>query len=115
MDRPFRRPVTLTDEERRRFQELVSELGSGSDADEIRIRLGWPARLRMALLRRRSAMVLLLPIGLLVAAVAIVTWWPLGLVGAGLLGLGVHAANGIVADGLRRLRPVDRLSGSDRS
>lgn len=115
MDRPFRRHVALTEEERLKFQELVRGLGPTPMTDPVRGRLGRMTRWRMTFWRHRSAATLLVPVGVLVMMVAVVYWWPLGLLGAGALGVGLSAANGLAGDRLKRRRLSRRRPGSGPS
>jgi hypothetical protein len=87
MAHQFRRNVHLTKAERAEFQRLVRPLQAGP----TEAKLGLRTLIRVASWRHLTLAPLLLPIGLAIMVVGVVTWWPAGLAGAPLVAIGLYA------------------------
>jgi len=103
MDRP-ENSVSLTARERMKFLELIDEFGSDANGDVVATRFGWSTRIRLWFWRHRRAAMVLVPIGLSLMMVSVMTLWPLGLLGAPLLGLGLAASQDLFGGSWRRRR-----------
>lgn len=111
MDRPPRETIKLSQRERDQFQRLVSPL----EADPSETKLSRRTVLRVAFWRHLAVATLLIPVGIAVMVVGVLTWWPVGLIGAPLVALGLIAGLELVVARLVRwgiVRRSNRRSGS---
>lgn len=107
MDHSFHHWHPLSKREEVDFRELSDRLGPVPSAVPVERALGWPTRVRLAFWRHLALSALLVPIGIATLMVAVVTWWPIGLLGAPLIGVGELAVVSLlevqrVRYGLRR-------------
>ncbi|MGI9612145.1 MAG: hypothetical protein ACR2QO_04495 [Acidimicrobiales bacterium] len=114
MNRPFRRRVTLSEEERLKFEELVKGIEPDRSGATGSGHPGKMTRLRATFRRHRVIAILLVPVGLLTMMMAVATWWPLGALGVALLGVGVLATIDLLGDALKRGGRSEGDPGSGR-
>jgi len=107
VDSPFQKRVFLTKEERRSFEQLISGL-EPELSESAPPRLKWPKRFPMFFWRHLGASAMLLPVGLTLMIVSVLTWWPLGILGFASAAIGMRAANALLADRLSRSRFATR-------
>jgi hypothetical protein len=90
----------LSKSERAEFRRLVGSL----EPPAAEAKLGRRASVWAGFWRHQALATLLIPVGLVVMVVGLVTWWPAGLLGAPFVAVGFIAASELVASRLMRLR-----------
>ncbi len=88
MNRPSHERVNLKPTERAEFFAITQQLGPSPQNPATPSALGWRNRVRVVFYTHLAATAMLLPLGVAAMAVAILIWWPLGLLGAGLVVIG---------------------------
>lgn len=90
--------VPLTATERAEFRSLTRRIGTppSPSALSLDVPLSRGARYRIAAYAHLRRVALLAPIGAVVLILALMTWWPLGLVGAAMVAVGQWACYEII-------------------
>lgn len=88
MNRPSHERVNLKPTERAEFTAITRQLGSPPRDPATPSALGWRDRARVGFFTHLVAVAFLLPLGVAAMAAAVLVWWPLGLLGAGLVVIG---------------------------
>ncbi|MGI9599447.1 MAG: hypothetical protein ACR2QK_25005 [Acidimicrobiales bacterium] len=96
MDSPFQKRVFLTEEERQRFEQLIEEL-EPELAEPTESGVRWPRQPQALFWSHLGPCALLLPVGLILMIVSVLTWWPLGLLGLAIATVGMRAVNALLA------------------
>lgn len=91
MNNPRHEQVRLRPTERAEFTAIARRFGPQPCDPPERPVLGWRNRARALFFSHLAACALLVPIGVAAMGAAVLVWWPLGLIGAGLVAIGLAA------------------------
>lgn len=96
MRSPLHDRVNLKPAERARFRAIARRFGCRPSEPAVVAMFGWTHRARIVFYLHLTWAALLLPLGLAVTAVAVLTSWPIGLLGLGPIVVGQLALFEIV-------------------
>ncbi len=91
MQKPPHEQVPLRASERAEFIAITRQLGRPPSSPDTDSAFGRWHRARLAFFAHLTLAALLLPVGLVAMAAALLVWWPLALLGAGLVTIGQAA------------------------